>query len=156
VTGTVANWPPMAAAGVGRAGGSSSMGLFGSDQLVTFKGNGDIALHVKSAAEAKVALKQLRLRKQELMVAKRELATTAHALRASYTDQVRRRAPMVRGGGGFGRFVRRAQTYQRAGARQELAKYLKPLEQQRLHVEARIAVVDRAIVKVESYALKQS
>jgi hypothetical protein len=76
------------------------------------------------------------------------------AIRADYTDHLRRQESKVRGGRGFGRFVRGVQTAQRDSARRDLAKKLEALEKNRRQVDAMIAAVDKGVVQIESYLLK--
>jgi hypothetical protein len=125
-----------------------------SQDPVTFAENGDIEISVHSSADAKLALKQLRLRKRELALLKRSYTAEQRELRAGYTDQVRRRSPVMRGGGGVGQFVRAVQGGSRASARKNLAKDLAPVEEKRHTIDQMIGMVDEAILKIESYLLK--
>ena len=57
---------------------------------------------VNNLAEAKIALKELKLKKREFGVVKREIVAHQKEIRAAYTHEVRSRGSMVRGGGGLG------------------------------------------------------
>ena len=71
-------------------------------------------------------------------------------IRANYTDKVRRRSPMFRGGGGVGTVIRGVQTNLRAGERQVLAKQLEPLEVMRRHLEGNITNIDGETLRLQS------
>jgi hypothetical protein len=61
---------------------------------------------------------------------------------------------MMRGGGGVGRFVRTVQAGSRVAARQDNAKQLQPYQLQQQKLEAQIMTVDRAIIQVEAYIVR--
>jgi len=113
-----------------------------------------ISVSAHGAAEAKLALKELKLKKKELGVQKRILVSRQKEIRASYTEEVRTRGSMVRGGGGFGRFIRAVQTISRDSKRAGLAGELAPLERARQDVEAMIHAIDTLIIKVEAELLR--
>lgn len=139
------------------------MKLFGSkpnkpQSYVTISSRGEIRVTADSVPEAKLAIKELKLKKKALLLAKRQLMDQERAIRASYTDKIRRQGSKFQGPGiwGQGRFVRAAQTVARDKARKDLAKQLAPLEEERQRLEAMVAAVDQAILKVESYIIKNS
>jgi hypothetical protein len=113
-------------------------------------------VHVRanSTSEAKIALKELKLKKKECSLFKREINEKQKVIRASYTDEVRTRGSMLRGGGGLGKFVRLFQTVSRDDKRSQLAIALAPLEQEKQSVESVIHAIDSAIIQVEAYILK--
>jgi hypothetical protein len=113
-----------------------------------------ISVAAQGAGEAKLALKELKLKKKELGMQRRLLASRQKEVRASYTDEVRTRGSMVRGGGGFGRFIRAVQTISRDSKRAGLANELAPLERAKQDVEAMIHAVDTLILKVEAELLR--
>ncbi len=117
---------------------------------VTYGENGSIDVSTNTVTEAKLAIKELRRRKRELGVTKREINEKMREIRAAYTDQVRSRSPMMRGGGGFGRAMRMLQTGSRAGTRQQLARELAPWEVQRATIERHILLVDGVITRMEA------
>ena len=57
-----------------------------------------VSVAAHGTAEAKLALKELKLKKKELGVQKRVIASRQKEVRASYTDEVRTRGSMMRGG----------------------------------------------------------
>src|SRR5437773_2245681 len=73
---------------------------------VVFLPNGDVKLDIHSASDAKVALKELKLKKKELSLAKRTATEEQREIRAAYTDHVRRQMPMIRGRSGLLGFAR--------------------------------------------------
>ena len=113
-----------------------------------------VSVAAHGTAEAKLALKELKLKKKELGVQKRVIASRQKEVRASYTDEVRTRGSMMRGGGGFGRVVRAFQTLSRDSKRADLASELAPLERARQDVETMIHAIDTLIIKVEAELLR--
>jgi hypothetical protein len=108
---------------------------------------------VNNLAEAKIALKELKLKKKEFGIMKREIMTSQKEIRAAYTHEVRSRGSMMRGGGGFGRFVRAIQTISRDSKRSQLAKNLMPLEREKQRIEGMIEAIDSLIVQLEAHLL---
>ena len=113
-------------------------------------------VHVRanSLAEAKLALKELKLKKKEYGLLKRAVTERQKEIRAGYTENVRTRGSMVRGGGGVGRFVRAIQTVSRDSKRAQLANNLAPLEQQKQQIETILRAIDAALLQVEAHLLK--
>ena len=122
---------------------------------INIEGN-HINVTVSSPTEAKLALKQLKLKKKEFALLKRQITESERAIRAQYTDEVRRRGSKFQGSGGIGRFVRLVQTASRDAARHRLANQLAPFEQQKRSVEAIRAAIDEMILKVEEKILRDS
>src|SRR5262249_11251818 len=58
--------------------------------LVTFTADGQIRVHARSAAEAKLAIRELRAKKKELSLSKRAIMQQQREIRAAYTNLVRR------------------------------------------------------------------
>jgi hypothetical protein len=119
--------------------------------LVTFTEDGQIRVHANNAAEAKLAIRELRAKKKELSLSKREIMQQQREIRAVYTDRVRRRGSKVRGGGSVGRIIRTFETWDRDAARSQLANELAPLEQQRSRIEAWIMAIDSVILQLQRY-----
>jgi hypothetical protein len=109
-----------------------------------------ISVNAKTLPEAKVALKELRMVKKEYSLKKREINEIQKAIRAKYTDDIRRRGSMFRGGGGIGRFVRDVQSAGRDAHRERLAKALAPYEKQKQEVESAIMAIDSLIIQAEA------
>ena len=76
--------------------------------------------------------------------------TEQKAIRAEYTDTVRRRGSKVAGGGGFGRFLRNMQTISNDSARRELANALAPLENTKQRIELAMTASENAIAQLEA------
>lgn len=121
--------------------------------LVTYVSNGEIRWSVRSVDDARRAVSDLKFRKRELAVAKRVVADQAQVVQADYTDQVRRRAPMMRGGGNAGRIVRGMQQAGHSGARRQLADLKRPLEAERRDLESQLTTIDEVLLKLESYIM---
>lgn len=113
-----------------------------------------LSIRFDTAAEGKLALKELRLKKKEQGVLKRSVNERMKQIRAAYTAEVRSRGSMLRGGGGFGKLVRAIQTVSRDNKRSSLASELAPLEQEKQAIETVILAIDSAIIQVEARILK--
>jgi len=116
----------------------------------------EVDISLQSVADAKRALKELRLKKKEYALAKRDISQRQKLIRAEYTDTVRRRGSKFRGGGGLGSFIRTVQTFSRDAERSALAQQLAPLERQKFSVDAIINGIDQAILQIESYIVENS
>lgn len=87
---------------------------------------------------------------------KRTITEQQKSIRAQYTDEVRSRGSMIRGGGGFGKIVRSFQNLSRDNRRAKLANDLAPYEQKKQDIEAMIRTIDSVIIQLETAILKQS
>ncbi len=126
------------------------------NSFVTISDDGRINVSVQSLAEAKIAIKALKLKKKEYALTKRELSQEQKIIRAEYTDKVRQQGSKFRGGGSIGRFVRTVQTVNRDANRRALAQRLAPLEEQKNAVDGIMTVIDEAILQLERYILESS
>ncbi|NDJ19394.1 hypothetical protein [Myxacorys almedinensis] len=126
------------------------------NNFVTIADDGRITISVQSLAEAKIAIKALKLKKKEHTLVKRELTQQQKIIRAEYTDKVRQQGSKVRGGGSIGRFVRTVQTINRDANRRALAQQLAPLEKQKNAVDGTITAIDQAILQLEKYIIENS
>jgi len=117
----------------------------------SFKDDGSIVLNIRSAADAKVALQQLKLRKRELAVEKKAINTQLAQMRAAHQIKLGNRGSMVRGGGKVGKFVRAVEQGSRDNDRAQYSNQLLPLEQAKARVDARILNVESGIVEVQRY-----
>ena len=120
----------------------------------TFDGR-TISVDARSLAEARIAIKQLRTLKAELGIKRRLLAAEQKQIRASYTEYVRTRGSVVRGGGGLGGIVRLIQTRSRDNHRAELARQLAPLEEQKALLERQILLAEKTILQVQAEILRR-
>lgn len=126
------------------------------NDFVSISEDGRITVSVQSLAEAKIAIKALKLKKKEYALMKRELAQQQKVIRTEYTDKVRQQGSKVRGGGSIGRFVRTVQTINRDADRRTLAQRLAPLEEQKNAVDRIITAIDQTILQLEKYILGNS
>lgn len=115
-----------------------------------------VSVNANGLAEAKLALKELKLKKKEFGIQKKVILTRQKEIRAAYTDEVRTRGSMVRGGGGVGKFFRAIQTISRDSKRSSLAADLAPLEKAKQEIEAMIHTIEHVILQVESQILKHN
>lgn len=126
------------------------------NNFVTITDNGELRVSAQSVAEAKIALKELKLRKKEYALVKREISQHHKQIRAEYTDMIRQRGSKFIGGGGIGRLLRTVQTINRDADRRTLAQQLAPLEQKKNGIEAIINAIDQMILQVERYIVENS
>jgi hypothetical protein len=116
---------------------------------ITMTPSGQIAVHARNAAEAKLAIRELRAKKKEISLTKRAIMQEQREIRAAYTNLVRRRGSKFIGGGSVGGIVRAFQTWNRDAARSQLATELAPLEQQRSRIETWIMAIDSVIIQLQ-------
>jgi hypothetical protein len=121
--------------------------------IVTFR-SGEIHFNITTKAQAKSALQEIRLKKREILLEKKESMELQRQVRASYTDYVRKRGSQFRGGGQIGRFIRTLGTLSRDQQRRALANELAPYERSRREIEARILMCDNAIHEIQIMILK--
>lgn len=120
-------------------------------QYVNITRNGNVVVNAQNAAEAVTAIKELRILKTELSLRKRNIHLHQQAIRASYTDTVRRRGSTFRGRGGIAQFIRALQTGSRNGARYNLAKSLRPYENEKQSLEVLLIAVNRRMAELDIY-----
>ena len=113
----------------------------------------EVKVSARDTAEARLALKELKLKKKEVALQKKRVMADMKAIRASYTDEVRRRGSMMRGGGGAGKVVRLFQTGSRDARRRQLATDLAPLETEKQRLESMTTTIEGILVKLEQYIL---
>lgn len=124
--------------------------------FVTVSPDGTLSFHIANIQEAKLAIKQLKIKKKEISLAKKQIIVNQRMIRAEYTDSTRRQGSMMRGGKGFGSFVRSIQRTQRSVAKIELANKLAPLEKEIYQYESILSAIDQGILKLETYILENS
>lgn len=124
--------------------------------FVTVDDDGSIEVSASSAAELKIAIKELRLVKKDLAAQKKEVTADIAAVRAEQRTRVAHHKPMVRGGGMFGKILRTTTQISRANARASTDNAVRPLEAQKNNLDMRMLVVDRTIAQVEAAILRSS
>jgi hypothetical protein len=112
-----------------------------------------VRANVRTREEAKLALKELKLKKKEFGLMKRTITERQKSIRVDYTDEVRTRGSMLRGGGGIGKVFRLFQTVARDGRRAQLARALAPLESEKENIETMVRAIDGVIIQLEAYIL---
>ncbi|WP_373526720.1 hypothetical protein [Nostoc sp.] len=103
--------------------------MFYQGNFVSIDDDGKFHISVESVQDAKIAIKELKLKKKEYALVKREISQQQKVIRAKYTENVRQRGSKIRGGGGLGQLIRTVQTSNRDADRRALAQELAPLEQ---------------------------
>jgi hypothetical protein len=61
------------------------------NSFVTITDDGELCVSAQLVAEAKIAIKELKLRKKEYALVKREISQHQKQIQAEYTDKVRQR-----------------------------------------------------------------
>lgn len=113
-----------------------------------------VSVVASGLAEVRMALKELKLKKKEFGIQKKLIMAQQKEIHASYTNEVRTRGSMVRGGGGIGKIFRAIQTVSRDSKRSTLAADLAPLERAMQEVEAILIKLDQAILKLEIHLIQ--
>lgn len=123
---------------------------------VSFQDDGSIRLSLHSIPEAKLAVKQLKLRKQEIALEKKAVTAKMAEVRASRQIALGNRSSMVRGGGKLGSFVRTTQRFERDSERARHAATMAPMERQKAVIERRLLNVQAAITAAQEYILENN
>jgi hypothetical protein len=121
---------------------------------VVFLDNGDIHLNVGTVEEAKLAIKQLKLKKKEYAVAKKAVTNEMSQIRATRSQQVAQQGSMMRGGGNVGKTVRTFERIGRDADKRKHANTLAPLEAQKAAIARATLVLDQAIMRIEAFLLE--
>lgn len=122
--------------------------------LILTNETGDIGVSLKTAAEAKLAVKDLRLRKRALNAEKRLVTQQMAAIRRDYTVMNANRGPSMRGGGNVGKIVRSMDSVTRSIERSNRERDLMPLDERKRWYEARVNDVDALIQRLEAYMVQ--
>jgi hypothetical protein len=112
-------------------------------------------VRVSSVGDAKLAIKQLKLRKKEIANVKRGAQQAINAITAERRDQLARQGRMTRGGGGLGRAIRTFEGLQRDRDKAAHERRLDPFQRQKAALDAHALDVDKVIVQLESYINEQ-
>lgn len=124
--------------------------------VVLFTDDGQIAYKVNSVAEAKLAIKQLRLRKKAVGLEKREVTQAITAINTERRQQTANQGSMMRGGGNLGKFTRSMQAISRDADKRNHAARLQPYQQEKARLDNYTLTVDRLIAELETYILRNS
>jgi hypothetical protein len=128
-------------------------GEWSGSGLMFFKEDGGVLSSAKVASEAKIAIKEIRLRKKEFQLLKKDVSADMAELRAERRLKVARQGSMTRGGGNWGKLARSLERSNRDSARARHAAQLSPLEQKKAIIDERMAILDSAILHLERIAL---
>ncbi len=123
---------------------------------VTFHNDGSINVSGGSIAEAKLAIRRLKLKMKEYALEKKKITTELARLRAEHQIKLGRQGSMMRGGGSTGKFMRDMQHMSRDRAKANYVGELDPLEKNKTALERRMMIVDDAIAQVERYVLENT
>lgn len=113
-----------------------------------------------SIADAKAQLAQIKLKKQELSIQKKDILEQQRQLKAGYTDATRGRATIGKGVGAainkdLGKAARKAVSVKNSYDRKGLADDLEPLELQRQEIEASIQQLDLEKLRLDAWIAEQ-
>lgn len=113
---------------------------------LTIAPNGDMSVQWNTTAEARAIIKELRLKKKELQLQKREPTGRQQQLRASYTDFARQHD----GHHVLMKSMNKADSQMRSQHRKKLATDLAPLEKSKAEIDSRINHIDHLILQIEA------
>src|SRR5215211_2991644 len=122
---------------------TSALSKDSQGDLVQFTDDGQIRVSANSVAEAKLAIKQLRLRKKAVGLEKREVTQAITALNAERRRQTANQGSMMRGGGNVGKFTRSMQSISRDADKRNHAARLHPFQQEKARLDEYILNIDR-------------
>lgn len=113
-----------------------------------------------SMEDAKAQLAEIKVKKQELSLQKKNIVEQQRQLRAEYTDNVRDRSTAGKGVGALiskdlGKASKKVASIANSYDRKALANDLEPLEAQRVEVEAQIADLDRQKLLLDQWIAEQ-
>jgi hypothetical protein len=113
-----------------------------------------------SIEDAKAQLAQIKLKKQELSLQKKQIVEQQRQVKASYTDATRDRATIGKGIGAaispnHGKIARKAVSVKNSYDRKGMAEELEPLEMQRQEVEAAIQQLDLEKLRLDAWIAEQ-
>ena len=105
---------------------------------------------------AKAQLQEIKLKKQDLSLQKKQVMEQQRQRRAEYTERERSRATWGKGTGAaiskdFGKAARKSANVVDSYGRKSLATDLEPLEEQRQAIEAQIATLDRQKLELDRW-----
>lgn len=123
---------------------------------VTVHPNGDITTRFATVPEAKLAIKQARLKKREVAQERKAVNAEMAEIRANRRLQVARQGSMTRGGGTLGRTFRTFERIARDSAKASHANALAPLEAEKAALDQVTRRLDDLILQIEAYVLQHS
>ena len=103
----------------------------------------DIKVEVETIAEARSAVKKLRLRKEQLRQRKKVINLEMKDIRAKYRDKLSGRT-----GRGFLGAIRKAG---KESARAQRDRELRPLQDEKIKIDDFILQIDQAILRLEDF-----
>jgi hypothetical protein len=114
----------------------------------------------RSIEEAKAQLADIKLKKSELSLEKKNVMEQMRQRRAEYSNTVGERATAGKGAGaliskGVGKTAKKVASVRNSYAREALARDLEPLEEQRAEIEASIAKLDQQKLQIDKWVADQ-
>lgn len=97
----------------------------------------------------------MKLKKKEYALEKKIVINEQKRIQAEYTNEVRTRGSMVRGGGTINKFARGVQSFTRDTRKMKLANDLEPLEKKKQRIDIILSGIDNVLLQTEAYILKQ-
>lgn len=128
------------------------MGILPGSNFIHLNGT-VLTVYANTIQEKKLAIKELKLKKKELGLQKRTATDQQKVIRATYTQKMRTRRSMGRGGGQLGQAIRNIEHGWHDRQRANLARDLAPLEEQKQHIESMILALDNLVLQLEQQIL---
>lgn len=118
------------------------------------RGASTFKVSYKTVPEAKRAISDIRARKKQLSLLKKELNSQLAEIRAVRRAQTAQQGSKFRGRGGTARFIRDLQTTARDNDRRDYTARVNAIESKKIAVDRDMAALDRMIAEVERWISK--
>ena len=128
--------------------------VFHQDEFLTVWPDGRAEFRFRSAAEAKLVIKTLRLLKRQVRLHMGEVSAALREVRYRHTDYTRRRRPMVRGRGTLVGIIRLIDAISRDFERSTFASNEQPLHYQKERLDSLLRSIEQHLVRVEAVLLR--
>ena len=109
-----------------------------------------------SIADAKICIKEIKLKKKEFQLQKKEVAAQIAQVRAAHRTANINRGPAVRGSGGLAKVLRTMDKATKQTAAINTNNAISQLETRKNAFDQKIAQLDGAILSLERYILDKS
>jgi hypothetical protein len=124
---------------------------------VTYDDEGHIArIECNSIADAKLIIKEIKLKKREYTAQKKQVSTEMAEVRARLRSHIISMTPPVRLSGTIGKVTRGITQASKVTARAAADREIRALEAKKAIIEDRINRVDSCVLQLERYVLEHS
>ena len=106
------------------------------------------------AAEAKLVVRELKMKKKDVQLQKKEISSEIAQMRAHHRASMAAATSPVRVGGTVGKMMRGMERVNKVTARNGLENRVVPLEQQKFQLDKNITAIDDCLLKLERFILE--